>query len=99
MYMYADDTLLVNKGKDENVAVQNSQKSLIDKENLNSQRPKMELRSRNKVKFKQIFTDKSKVMNSPFNRGFLLWNKLSSEIQKSKDVPTFKDRQGVSARV
>ena len=25
MYMYADDTLLVNKGKDENIAVQNSQ--------------------------------------------------------------------------
>ena len=90
MYMYADDTLLVNKGKDENVAVQNSQKSLIDKESLNSQRPKMELKSRNKVKFKQIFTNKSKVMNSPFNRGILLWNKLSSEIQKSKDVTTFK---------
>ena len=65
-------------------------KSLIDKESLNGQRPKMELRSRNKVKFKQIFTDKSKVMNSPFNRGILLWNKLSSEIQKSKDVTTFK---------
>ena len=65
-------------------------KSKIDKQSLNTQRPKMELRSRNKVKFKQMFTDKSKVMNSPFYRGIFLWNKLSPEIQKAKDVSTFK---------
>ena len=57
-------------------------KSKIDKESLNTQRPKMELRSRNKVKLKHMFTDKSKVMNSPFYQGIFLWNKLSPEIQK-----------------
>ena len=35
-------------------------------ENLDLQRPKIELRSRNKVKFKNKFTYITKVQNSPF---------------------------------
>ena len=40
-------------------------KSKTDTEILNHQKPKIELRSKNKVKFKQIFTDKTEVQNSP----------------------------------
>ena len=65
-------------------------KSKIDEEFLNTERPKIELRSKTKVKFNQVFTDKAKVMNSPLYRGISLWNKLTSNVQKAKDIPTFK---------
>ena len=55
----------------------------MDEDIFNTQKPKIELISRNKVKFKQPFTDKSKVMNSPFYRGTAPCNKLSPELQET----------------
>ena len=64
--------------------------SKTDNDILNLQQPKIELRSRNKVKFKQPFTDKTKVQNSPFYRGIYLWNQLSHDIQVSNEISIFK---------
>ena len=57
---------------------------------LDPQRPKIELRSKNKVKLKSVFTVKTKVQNSPLYRGILLWNKLPDTIQPIGTVPEFK---------
>ena len=65
-------------------------KSKSDPQFLNVQKPKMELRSRNKVKFKYAFTDKTKVQNSPMYRGVFLWNQLSSDLQHSNTITEFK---------
>ena len=65
-------------------------KSKTDNDILNLQRPKIELRSRNKIKFKQPFTDKTKVQNSPLYRGIHLWNQLSHDIQVSNEISIFK---------
>ena len=65
-------------------------KSKNNKSSLTLQRPKIELRSRNKVKFKQAFTDKTKVLNSPFYRGMYLWNQLPAYVQNIEEIPAFK---------
>ena len=67
-------------------------KSKVSKDSLSIQRPKIELRSRNKVKFKQVFTDKSKVLNSPFYRGLYYWNQLPTDVQTSETVSIFKGK-------
>ena len=67
-------------------------KSKVSKDSLSIQRPKIELRSRNKVKFKQVFTDKSKVLNSPFYRGLYYWNQLPTDVQTSATVSIFKGK-------
>ena len=59
-------------------------------ENLATQRPKIELRSRNKVKFKYKFTNIVKVQNSPFYRGIFLWDQLSEELQLEPKLDIFK---------
>ena len=64
--------------------------SRTNKDSLLLQRPKMELRSKNKVKFKQNFTDKTKVLNSPFYRGMYLWNQLPAHIQQIEEISVFK---------
>ena len=51
----------------------------------------MTLRSANKVKLKNDFTNKTKVYNSPFYRGLWLWNALPPDLQK-EDKTTFKKR-------
>ena len=50
----------------------------------------MTLRSSKKVKMKNDFTDKTKVFNSPYNRGLRLWNELPANLQKEKDKHIFK---------
>ena len=65
-------------------------KSKLNKDSLMPQRPKIDLRSKNKVKFKQIFTDKTKVQNSPYYRGLYLWNQLPVDVQNTQDLSTFK---------
>ena len=65
-------------------------KSIIDKDSISIQRPKIELRSRNKVKFKYAFTDKSKVTNSPLYRGIALWDQLPCTVQRIDDLTVFK---------
>ena len=64
--------------------------SMTNKDSLLLQRPKMELRSKNKVKFKQNFTDKTKVLNSPFYREMYLWNQLPAHIQQKEEISVFK---------
>ena len=51
----------------------------------------MELRSKNKVKFKQHFTDKTKVQNSPLFRGIFLWNQLLADVQNMDKLSQFKN--------
>ena len=65
-------------------------KSKSDNKFLDQQRPKMELRSRNKVKIKYPFTNKAKVQNSPLYRGIFLWNQLSPDIQNIDAINEFK---------
>ena len=65
-------------------------KGKILNESVIVQRPKIELRSKNKVKFKQNFTDKTKVLNSTFYRGIHLWNQLPVEVQNIDNISTFK---------
>ena len=60
--------------------------------NLKLERPYMVLRSSTKVKFKEKFTRKTTIMNSPLYRGFALWNELSEEVQKIDSQLIFKNR-------
>ena len=64
--------------------------SKTNKDSLTIQRPKIELRSRNKVKFKQVLTDKTKVLNSPLYRGMYLWDQLPACIQNNENISIFK---------
>ena len=57
---------------------------------LDLQKPKIELRSKNKVKLKCIFTTKTKVQNSPLYRGALLWDRLPVEVQNTESISVFK---------
>ena len=65
--------------------------------NLELQRPKIELRSRNKVKFKYKFTTNTKVQNSPYYRGEFLWNQLPIDLQSELEIGHFK--KGVRALI
>ena len=57
---------------------------------IDPQKPKIELRSKNKVKLKTRFTSKVKVQNSPLYRGIFLWNQLPEPIQKLNSLAHFK---------
>ena len=59
-------------------------------ENNNVKFQEIELRSKNKVKFKYAFTNKTKVQKSPLYRGIFLWDQLSSDIQNLDDINIFK---------
>ena len=61
-------------------------------ENIKSERPDMTLRSNAKVKFRETFTRKTIVLNSPLYRGYELWNILPEEIQKLDSLLVFKNR-------
>ena len=54
-----------------------------DTENMDNYRPNINLRNRNKLKFKQPFTSLTKVLNSPFYRGVKLWDMLNEETQRA----------------
>ena len=57
---------------------------------IDPQKPKIELRSKNKVKLKTKFTSKVKVQNSPLYRGVSLWNQLPEDIQQLELLTHFK---------
>ena len=66
----------------------------LGKQNINKlqiQRPKIELRSKNKVKFKNKFTNITKVQNSPLYRGIFLWDQLPMDLQLDPDLKSFKN--------
>ena len=48
---------------------------------IDSVRPEIELRSRNKIKFSTAKTKLTKVMKSPYYRGVSLWDMLPEEVQ------------------
>ena len=50
------------------------------------------LRSAEKIKLRNNFTNKTKVLNSPLYRGIRLWNSLPPDIQKETDKYSFKKR-------
>ena len=50
------------------------------------------LRSAEKIKMKNVFTNKTKVLNSPLYRGIRLWDGLPVDLQKEKDKYSFKKR-------
>ena len=58
---------------------------------IDPQKPKIELRSKNKVKLKAGFTPKAKVQNSPLYRGIFLWNQLPAETQLLTTLSEFKN--------
>ena len=59
-------------------------------EDLDLQRTKIELRSRNKVKFKHKYTGIVKVQNSPLYRGIFLWDQLPITLQLEQNLLHFK---------
>ena len=62
------------------------------KENVKTVRPDRQLRTGPKVKMKIAFTDKERVLRSPFYKCNRLWDKLSSDIQLSDNIFEFKTK-------
>ena len=56
------------------------------KENVNTVRPERMLRTGPKVKMKIAFTDKERVLHSPYYKCNRLWEQLSSDIQLSENI-------------
>ena len=54
-------------------------------ENLKATSVERTLRSANKIKMKNDFTNITKVYNSPFYRGTRLWDTLPASLQKEED--------------
>ena len=61
------------------------------KENVNRDRPEMLLRTGPKVKMKIDFTDRERVLRSPYYACNRLWDKLDCNIQHSKTMLEFKN--------
>ena len=59
-------------------------------ENVNLVRPKIDLRSKSKVKMKNKFTSITKVYNSPLYRSMRLWDELPVTLQKEENKMKFK---------
>ena len=60
--------------------------------NLKIERPNMTLHSSKKVKFKEKFSRKTTVLNSPLYRGYQLWNELPEDIQKIDSLKSYKNK-------
>ena len=61
---------------------------------IDTTRPKIALRSRNKITFLTPKTNLTKVMKSPYYRGVSLSDTLTEEVQRATTKVSFKDRQG-----
>ena len=59
---------------------------------IDPQKPKIELRSKNKVKLKSKFTSNTKVQNSPLYRGIFLWDQLPDTTQTAPTLSQFKNK-------
>ena len=62
-----------------------------DKTNVNTYRPEMLLRTGPKVKMKVPFTDKERVLRSPYYVCCRLWDTLNSAVQMSNNMFEFKN--------
>ena len=63
-----------------------------DMQNVNRYRPERVLRTAPKVKMKIAFTDKERVMRSPYYVCNQLWDKLDVITQSSKNMYEFSNR-------
>ena len=61
-----------------------------EEENINNYRPQILSRTGPKVQMKIAFTDKERVLRSPYYLCNRLWDKLNREIQLSKSIWEFK---------
>ena len=61
-------------------------------DNVNRYRPEILLRTGPKVKMKVDFTDRERVLRSPYYVSNRLWDKLDSEIQHSETIVEFKNK-------
>ena len=59
---------------------------------VDTETPRIELRSNVKVKIKTVFTAKTRVFKSPLYRGARLWNSLPIDLQMEKDKYIFKKK-------
>ena len=57
---------------------------------IDSTRPNIDLRSRNKIKFRTDVTKLTKVMRSPYYRGMTLWDGLTENVQRATTKVKFK---------
>ena len=62
-----------------------------DNNNIERYRPEILLRTGPKVKMKIAFTNKERVLRSPFYLCNKLWDKLDSTVQLAKNVVEFKN--------
>ena len=62
-----------------------------DENNIERYRPEMLLRTGPKVKMKIAFTNKERVLRSPYNLGNKLWDKLDCKVQTSTNVVEFNN--------
>ena len=61
-------------------------------ENVNRYRPEMLLRTGPKVKMKVDFTDRERVLRSPYYTCNRLWDKLDVDIQHCETIFEFKNK-------
>ena len=61
-----------------------------EEDNIERYRPEMLLRTGPKVKMKVAFTNKERVLRSPYYLCNKLWDKLDSDTQRAKNVEDFK---------
>ena len=57
---------------------------------IESTRPEIVLRNRNKIKFLVPKTKLTKVMKSPYYRGTTIWDMLTEEVQRATTKVRFK---------
>ena len=63
-----------------------------DIKNIDSDRPKVTLRSNSKIKLKKRFSTLKKVHKSPYYRGIKAWEKLPHDIQTVEVKSEFKKK-------
>ena len=57
---------------------------------IDTTRPEIVLRSRNKIKLLTPKTNLTKVMKSPYHRGVSMWDRLTEEVQRATMKVRFK---------
>ena len=61
-----------------------------DSNNIKEVTHNMNLRSSDKIKLKEAFSDKTKLHKSPYFRGLKLWSSLPVDVQKAESIEVFK---------
>ena len=61
-----------------------------DSNNFREVTHNMNLRSSDKIKLKEEFSDKTKLHKSPYFRGLKLWGSLPVDVQRAESIEVFK---------